>query len=426
MERLAIFACVFGGAVAACSTDDGTVTSDASPVDVVAKDTSVPIDSGVDALTDSADAADAANAPDAADAGPVYNDMTMKANWTTFAPKLDSKGIQGGTFDGRYVYFSPAFGSVVSQYDTTAPFSMQSSWTNFDVSALGGAPKQYFGAVFDGRYVYLVPNASGLVLRYDSQASFASSGSWTEFDTTTLSPSVKGFNGGTFDGQYVYFVSAYSGTVRLDTKGTFTSANAWTSLNSGPGVGQDYGGIFDGKFVYATPFGSATVARYDISMPFNANSWTSFDTGPLALSDAGPVNPYAGASFDGRYAYFVGGNSFRLVRYDTTASFTNAQSWLPFDTSAVLPAQTYLVLSAFDGRYAYVGSYGGWIGRVDTTAVFTSAGSWSKYQSGVGESGAMVFDGRYLYIAGGLNVTRFDAKSPPSMPALPSFKGSFY
>ena len=44
-----------------------------------------------------------------------------------------------------------------------------------------------------------------------------------------------------------------------------------------------------------------------------------------------------------------------------------------------------------------------------------------------------VFDGRYLYLVpywtGGSysgNVFRFDAKTPPSMPNLPAFHGSFF
>jgi hypothetical protein len=39
--------------------------------------------------------------------------------------------------------------------------------------------------------------------------------------------------------------------------------------------------------------------------------------------------------------------------------------------------------------------------------------------------GTSVFDGRYLYLAGGV-IARFDAKSPASRPCLPSFFGSFY
>ena len=39
-----------------------------------------------------------------------------------------------------------------------------------------------------------------------------------------------------------------------------------------------------------------------------------------------------------------------------------------------------------------------------------------------------VFDGQYLYFVprGNGLVARFDAKTPPSMPNLPAFHGSFY
>jgi hypothetical protein len=38
-----------------------------------------------------------------------------------------------------------------------------------------------------------------------------------------------------------------------------------------------------------------------------------------------------------------------------------------------------------------------------------------------------VFDGEYVYLvpSGRSVVTRFDAKSPPGMPGLPAFHGSF-
>ncbi len=69
--------------------------------------------------------------------------------------------------------------------------------------------------------------------------------------------------------------------------------------------------------------------------------------------------------------------------------------------------------------------------RYDTSASFAASASWSMFdvQSlaiGGGVSGA-AFDGRYVYLvpSNGLAV-RFDARTPPSMPKLPGWSGSFF
>jgi hypothetical protein len=382
-----------------------------------------------EAAADSAADGPSDAAIDAMEAGPsyVYSDMTSAANWTTYHPALDADGVQGGTFDGRYVYLAPAFGTMVTQYDTTAAFASAGSWVSFDVSTLNAAAKQYFGAAFDGRYVYFVPNGSGLVVRYDSTAAFSTESSWSVFDTTTVSASATSYNGATFDGRYVYFLSFGGGTTRFDTTGSFSSAASWATYN--PGI-QAWGGAFDGRYVYCAPF-TAQVPRYDTTAAFaSPGSWTTFDTTALASNDAGASPNYEGASFDGRHAYFAANKDLRVVSFDTTATFASASSWLVFDASTILPANTALLLGGFDGRYVYVGSYQGSVARVDTQATFTDSAAWSTYPAGVGATVAFVFDGHYLYVAGsvgnGNQVARFDAKSPTALPPLPHFSGSFY
>jgi hypothetical protein len=111
-------------------------------------------------------------------------------------------------------------------------------------------------------------------------------------------------------------------------------------------------------------------------------------------SGSGNTVPYAGAAFDGRFVYFVPNGSMGLapaVRYDTLSTFTADCAWETFD-----PNQ----LALPDGGVinAYLGA---------------------------------VFDGQYVYFAPttptkGAVFLRFAAKSPPSLPNLPEFHGSFY
>jgi hypothetical protein len=69
------------------------------------------------------------------------------------------------------------------------------------------------------------------------------------------------------------------------------------------------------------------------------------------------------------------------------------------------------LLARHDARYDFGVN---WV-LFDTTKVHPKAAGF----------GTSVFDGRYLYLAGGV-IARFDAKSPASRPCLPSFFGSFY
>jgi hypothetical protein len=71
------------------------------------------------------------------------------------------------------------------------------------------------------------------------------------------------------------------------------------------------------------------------------------------------------------------------------------------------------------------------VARFDTTASFGTATSWSTFDTsslgaGVGQFAGAVFDGEYLYLAPATSgvVVRFDARSPPALPAGQS--GSFF
>jgi hypothetical protein len=415
---------------------------------------------------------DAGSRRDAACHGPfVYNDMTSAAYWSTFdvsTVNASARGYLGGAFDGRFVYLAPtpytsssAGNGTVARYDTTVPFRSGTSWSTFDTAELGLPSSFFAGAVFDGRYVLLV--GAGFTVRYDTtQNSFTSPLAWTTFNLTTLGEAgggVGGFAGGVFDGRYEYLSPSGENVLRYDTKTSFTETTSWGSFNTSSilqfDAGYEYGfegAIFDGQYVYFVPY-SDIVARYDTHTSFvDASSWSTF---PLQLPvDAGSA-PYAGGAYDGRYVYFVPEYTGLAVRYDTHATFTLAESWSTFDmfsvSGAVVPTSPSPDLvpfsfegAAFDGRYVYFVPSSLYcpcarITRFDSQGTFTDPAAWTTFDTttlgpGVFGFGGAVFDGRYLYLvpyddgavsmADGV-VARFDAKSPPCVPDLPGFSGSF-
>ena len=386
----------------------------------------------------------------------LYRDMTSAPLWSTFdttsAFKL-AHDFAGGAFDGRYVYFVPSIGSVLARYDTRADFAAELAWSVFDTTGLDANAKAFAGAVFDGQYVYLVPSEGSVAVRYDTRATFGALSSWTPFDTTIVDPGAMGFFGAAFDGRYVYFAPNHNGAAsdgivtRYDTRADFEAKPSWitfdvTPLSPNHGAGGFHGAVFDGRYVYfvqhqdaGLPVGGF-VTRYDTRADFGtSDSWSFFD---LAWLDPGAVG-FLGGAFDGRYLYVVpnhAGAPSLLGRYDTQGSFT--ASWSTFETTTLAAGVSGFAGAAFDGRYIYLvphdnGSPDGIVARLDTTVSdFEGRGAWSTFDTSSVNSAAKgftgaVFDGRYLYLvpsSGGV-VARFDAKTPPSLPALPGFFGSF-
>jgi hypothetical protein len=180
--------------------------------------------------------------------------------------------------------------------------------------------------------------------------------------------------------------------------------------------------------------------RYDTKSPFTtATSWTFFNTAKLE----GPnTQGFAGGAFDGRYVYLCPFDSLTgvITRVDVDADFVDAKSWSTFTANGVSPRADGYWGGAFDGRYVYMVPFentgtnlDGLAIRYDTTATFSDADSWSKYDmqaqfgvAAVGFGGA-VFDGEYLYYAPAFYTTivRFHARSSPALPSLPAFHGSF-
>ena len=359
----------------------------------------------------------------------------------------------GAVFDGRYVTLVPAVrGGVTTaiavRYDTHAQSDFSSStsaaWEYFDLSTLatdGGAPTfGFYGGVFDGRFIYFVPHSDGApfgtVVRYDtagsvdaglpgeagtpdggdggvadagaSAAGFANPALWSSFDVSTTNPAAKGFAGGVFADGAVYLVPAYNDAfeggvnsggssivARYSANAGFGSLGSWTTFDTTRVNGlaeNDYGGAFDGRHVYFVPHSTGVVSRYDTASPFGSPSaWGAYDTTRTLVLEGGATPELVGAAFDGRFVYLVPDVSgvAPVLRYDTLSPFTSECAWSSYD-----PSQ----LGAPDG-----GRFGPYIGAV--------------------------FDGQYLYLVPsgptGTLFVRFLAKTPPSMPNLPAFNGSF-
>lgn len=353
------------------------------------------------------------------------------------------KGFQGAIFDGRYVYFVPnnngAIDGKVLRYDTTGDFSTASSWASYDASNADGVNgmKGLIGGAFDGRYVYFSPSNNGAVfgkvLRYDTTASFSAAGSWSVYDFSNLDGlnDLKGFRGTVFDGRYLYFIPFSNGAnfgifVQYDTTASFTSSSSWTyydaSNTDGSGLDKGYiGGTFDGRYIYFAPFNNGAVhgrvLRYDTSGTFgSASSWSAYNA--INTDGTNGNAGFIGAIYDGRYVYFIpsqnaGGVDGEVLRYDTQGSFTASGSWASYDAVNTDGANGMKGFqgASFDGHYIYFtpnnnGAVTGKVLRYDVTGGFTTASSWSSFDASNTNGGNTnksyrtgIFDGRYIYFA---------------------------
>jgi hypothetical protein len=398
------------------------------------------------------------DAADGGDAGPIYHDIRDETFWTTVNITEQyplAHDFAGGAFDGHYVYFAPAQSGVVARYEVGKDFKDPDAWKVEDVladfSAEGLLAEGFVGAVFDGRFVYFVPymvlgQLNGLIVRFDTRLGFNDKGSWEAVDLGPQSTGRVGFAGGVFDGQYVYLVplrAGHSNVTRFDTNSQAFDAG-WTAVDLTAATDDQAlgfaGGVFDGQYIYLVSSGNDSVhhyvARYDPKGDFYGGGWRTFD--PQGLNPN--AYDFFGGAFDGKYLYLSPNSAPSpnfVLQYDTTGAF-NASWSTPFDTTLIDSDAKAFGGAAFDGRYVYFVPSGGGAAakpiatRYDTTAPFSTVDSWSKFDMQPldppvkGFTGS-VFDGRYLYLvpnSGGV-VARFDARSPPSMPKLPAFYGSF-
>ena len=315
-----------------------------------------------------------------------------RSSWTSYnasgtgnADNSTAVGYLGGSFDGRYVYYSPywtgstRYGNIL-RYDTKASFNSPSSYSVFDATKINPNAKGFYGMVFDGRYNYHVPNYTGTdyhgnILRYDTSGSFKDVASYSVFDATTLDTSARGFVGAIFDGKYIYYSpNRVTGTVlngkvlRYNTHKDFLDASSYSIFDLGlmnPLARGYFGGTFDGRFVYLTPYYNAAyhgnVARYDTLKNFSdTTAWEIFNIAALGTG-------FEGAYFEGRYVYFVPYDSSNLVRYDTQQRFSDISSWSRYN----VVRNSFTGINS-DGRYLYLTQAQNYIIRFDTKTVLSS------------------------------------------------------
>ena len=350
------------------------------------------------------------------------NLLTVNTSWSFFdtgSLHPDARGFQGAFFDGQYVYFVPFAGPTVHtgrvvRFDTKAgrQFSDALAWSHFDTASLNGNARGFIGGAFDGqKYAYMAPGlgsfADGqreqaLAARFDTTASngFSSAGAWQFFDTQTIDPTLpgggpRGFFGALFTGTHLYFAPyGYGGAVpdgcrgrviRYDASKSFVAKASWelfdtTTVDSHAHCFQ--GTAYDGRHVYFVPLINAggysgAVTRYDTTKPFaQSGSWNVFDVSTLdggvapSQVDAGvpPIRKgYVGATFDGRYLYFVPNQSPQahgwLARFDTTKpNLDDPSAWSFYDVQRAVPRAggapetdaVAFVGAVFDGQYVYL------------------------------------------------------------------------
>ena len=308
----------------------------------------------------------------------THGDFHNPQNWAAYdagnTDGLSTKGFYGGTFDGKYIYFTPRrtneeYHTRTLRYNTQKPFKDESSWEAYDA----GLGISYQGSGYDGRHVYFAPGTSnktgqsGMMLRYDTEKDFKDKAGWQTFDVEQLISGlkIKDFDGISFDGKYVYFVPLkYSVVVRYDIAKKFTDKSSWQAFDARPlGMKHCVGAVFDGKYLYFVPYDNNMIVRYDINKQFESkSSWQSYDIKKTSGSKSS--GGYDGAFYDGRYAYFI---PFfytdkdktmqfhgEVMRYDTTKNFEDPSNWKAVDISNTSGLKTVgYNAGMFDGRYFY-------------------------------------------------------------------------
>lgn len=356
--------------------------------------------------------------------------------WSVFdapveLPESSLKAYVRAAFDGRFIYF-PSYSMVANpsgyflRYDTHGDFfDGESSWEYYRPDdVLSCDARGYIDAIVVGQYVYFCPyfnnDHHGVMLRYDVTKDFNEPNAWKCFDPSTAKPDADlvGFAGIASDGQYLYFaprVGVASKVLRYDTNGVFDNVLSWDSFDLKPVVGGTAGYtdcVFDGQYVYLAPFRdgsgySGKMLRYDTSKTFTESaSWETFDVGTPKGFDA--------AIFDDvhQYVYFVPyystGNEGSILRYNTNGAFNIQASWEVFEASDIVDSDSIGYHDGvFDGKYIYftprhdTAVYAEVL-RYDTTKEFSDLCSWKAYKPPVIDDGGYVggiFDGRYVYFS---------------------------
>jgi hypothetical protein len=99
------------------------------------------------------------------------------ASWTTYDlsnVNANAKGFVGAAFDGRYLFLPPynagnGLSDTMLRFDTTTPLGDAGAFMTFPLTTYDTRAKGMGGGGFDGRYVYFTPYSDSVVVRYDSK-----------------------------------------------------------------------------------------------------------------------------------------------------------------------------------------------------------------------------------------------------------------
>lgn len=347
-------------------------------------------------------------------------DFVATASWKAFEPAGSAKGLWGGTFDGRYIYFSPrydgaAWSSEVLRYDTTQGFDTASSWKTFDPVAAGmnGSPQGFYGALFDGRYVYFVPSTNsvlgvhGVVLRYDTTESFDALASWQAFDPGDAGVGIDpdGYVDATFDGRFLYFAPGFNGTaphgevLRLDTTLDFAALSSWSTYTAS--VLGTSSPLFAGRYVYFSPGSNSAgnhgeVLRFDAKegdlgyrLGFSESGQGSFGNAPFGptaeiVTDEGHFAAYSHQQLEAGTWYHIAmvyeGATLKLYIDGVEAASTAATGSLQDTTAPLVLGGMAEGRAFFSGKLDEVQLYHRGLSPQEVVHNFCATSAWAERQ----------------------------------------------
>ena len=140
-----------------------------------------------------------------------FADFMEPVSWEAFDANAIGMGSNvGAVFDGQYLYYVPYQHGVMVRFDTAGKFDDPGRWEGFDAGATDGLDTRGFdGGFFDGRFIYYVPFVNerfhGNWLRFDPLLPFDEPTAWKAYDASNIDGLKSyGFNGGAFDGRFFY------------------------------------------------------------------------------------------------------------------------------------------------------------------------------------------------------------------------------
>ena len=302
----------------------------------------------------------------------------------------NADGFAGGMINGQ---------RTIIKSDTTE--TMDVATLNADYIGMGNT-------CFDGRYLYFhnkQDSKNYIFLRYDTEATFTA-GNVEAFDLSTVNAGAREYSGFTFDGRYVYGVPYGTGAskhglfFRYDTQASFTNSGSYTVYDitavdsNAKGL---YNACFDGRYIYLCPFYNGTIyvgkiIRYDTTASFSAaGSYSVFDLSTINSLYVG----YIDTAVIGEYVYFFPyeNNTNRhgnLIRYKIGETFTSSASYEAFNLASIDSDWVVINGNCFDGRYLYMATYsdagGGTNDRIiryDTTREFDNSNAYEDFRTSV-------------------------------------------